>query len=200
MAKKGKKKPKKKKNEKKEISKSELKIDSEKFAGLIKKIKQPKKERLREDNEFHSFLHLSGDFNVPVLEQIAVAGDTTTSFFRIQKQQPTSNEKKEEESFKYLPSAETKAEPKYISSSATMHATGKKVDFEEVGRKNINGAGRIQEQFRQENLFMRSSELSREDPRNFETYETPAKMNIEEAGRENLFKKEQRKYEPKLPK
>jgi hypothetical protein len=196
------KKIKKKTNEKKGLSEEELEKLKKKIEHKFKELEEDEQkdeqelgeieseEEFIDPNQFQRFMRSSG-FNAPVLDQVEIAQNI------VGLEQGVASESVQtplrEDPFQYnskIPGQDNNV--KYISSSAHMTTEINSVDFNELGRN--------QNEFQdQRNLFMRSPELSGTEPQGLEKYELPDRTDIDNVGRKDPFKREDKKYSPKLP-
>ncbi len=152
------------------------------------------------DLEFSQFMpssEPSGD-RVPVLERIA-GSQPGPVFVGGIPQTPVniSGEEKIDE-FKYVPGQGGNDEPKYISSDSRISAELTPVDLMKVGRRQTE----LVPQVDQETFFMRSEPQQTELSTPERTWKAE-RIDIEKAGRKDVFEENDAKYEkykPKLPK
>ena len=153
------------------------------------------------DLEFSQFMQSSepsGD-RAPILERIAgsqprpifVGGIPQTPFTV-----PGEEEKTDE--FKYVPGGTGNDEPKYIASDSRISAEPTPIDLMKVGRKQTGMIPQVD----QETFFMRSEPQQTELSTPERTWKAE-RIDIEKAGRRDIFEENDAKYEkykPKLPK
>lgn len=167
----------------------------------------PEKSGLEEDidlgalefNQFIQPMHLE-DIKAPVLERIT-GSQPGPIFVGGISQTPAAapGEEEKTDEFKYVPGQEGNDEPKYIESDSRISREPTHVDLMKVGREPTE----IIPQVDQETFFMRSEPGSQVEPLTPERTWGAKQIDIERAGREDPFKKEETKYEkykPKLPK
>ena len=149
------------------------------------------------DLEFSQFMQSSEPLmdKAPVLERIA-GSQPRPIFVGGIPQTPVgiSGEEEKTDEFKYVPGGTGNDEPKYIASDSRISAEPTPIDLMKVGRKQT----RMIPQVDQETFFMRSEPQQTISP-TFERAERAERIDIEKAGRRDIFEKEDVKYKPKLP-
>ncbi len=183
----------------------ESKEEFEELDKLFDKDDEVKKSELEEDVElnledlqFHQFMQSSEPLEdkAPVLERIA--GSQPGPVFVGGIPQTAINVPGEEEKtndFKYVPGGGGNDEPKYIASDSRVSSELTPVDLMKVGRRPAEPVPQVN----QETFSMHS------EP-HLPTVSTPERefraerIDIEKAGRRDVFEGEDVKYKPKLPK
>jgi len=177
----------------------ELKKKIEKKFKTLETKKEPDSEletalRRIESLEEEDFTELlaSQRFDAPVLRQIAIAPQIANIGPGIASA-PAPVGVREDDPFKYdIGPGSQEEDKKYISTSATMSARTEQINFNEIGR----GPDRFLEE---RNFFVQSPEAKSSNNWGVERYDLPSRTDIEGAGRQDTLKKEERKYDPKLP-
>jgi len=174
---------------------------TEEESGLEEELEEPEEELEEgqeriDDDKFVEFLQ-PAEATSPVLEQVAVAHEfRATDLEQDISNMPVGveNNKKEEEEgeFKYRAGA-NQEEPKYISSERTedrevVHHPPA-VEMMSLGKQSPLLK-------RRETSFVNSSEARTIEPTNQEKYTSPARFDIDKAGKGKLFEKKDIKYEP----
>ena len=152
------------------------------------------------DLEFHQFMQPSEKTSAPVLEKIADTHERPIFVGELpQTSQTIPGEEEKRDESKYMASAQTNEEPKYISSDSRIS--------QEINQINIMEAGRRQpETFRdvnQQAFFEQFSERkSNESPMVEKTWGAE-RFDAEKVGRRDPFEshdiKYEKKYRPDLP-
>ena len=151
--------------------------------------------------EFSQFMQSSepsGD-RAPVLERIAgcqpgpvfVGGIPQTPFTV-----PGEEEKTDE--FKYVPGRAGDDEPKYIASDSRISTELAPIDLMKVGRKQTGMTSQVDQE-----AFSMHSERQQTASPTFERAERAERIDIEKAGRRDVFEENDarfKNYKPKLPK
>jgi len=149
-----------------------------------------------EDLEFQQFMQSSESLadKAPVLERIAgsqpgpiFVGGIPQTLVNV----PGEEEKTDE--FKYVPGYTGDDEPKYIASDSRIFPELTPVDLMKVGRRQTELIPKVDQE-----TFSMHSEPQQTAP-TFERAERAERIDIEKAGRRDVFEKEDVKYKPKLP-
>jgi len=135
--------------------------------------------------------------NVPVLDQVEVAQQIIGLEQGVASEASHRPLQKEDDPFKYQTGNGDENGAKYMSSAVQMNTKTERFDPLQ-GARNIN-------QFSEQRAFItQSSEAKFSDSLSMEKYEIPETIDIGEAGRakpfEDVFKRENKKYDPNLPK
>jgi len=149
------------------------------------------------DLEFSQFMQSSEPLmdKAPVLERIA-GSQPRPIFVGGIPQTPIgiSGEEEKTDEFKYVPGGTGNDEPKYIASDSRISAEPTPIDLMKVGRKQTGMIPQVD----QETFFMRSEPQQTELSTPERTWKAE-RIDIEKAGRRDIFEKEDVKYKPKLP-
>ena len=153
------------------------------------------------DLEFNQFMQSSEPLEdrVPVLERIA-GSQPRPIFVGGIPQTPVniSGEEEKIDEFKYVPGGTGNDEPKYISSDSRISAELTPVDLMKVGRRQTELIPQVDPE-----IFSMHSEPQQTVSPTFERAGRVERIDIEKAGRRDVFEENDAKYEkykPKLPK
>lgn len=179
---------------KKKIKEKDIEI-REKFEEETEEESGLEEEVLEEDHIDQPRLQSFLSSKAPVLEKVAESAPIRTRFWTTQTKSSESEDSTESNgnSSKYLPSGEKTDEPKYISSSSHIRVNPEFVDTTQLGRTKF------------EPKIDFSSEASEMQQRGFsssnvEKYSfTPERFDPSQEGRGDPYKREDKKYTPKLP-
>lgn len=166
---------------KKQIQKSDLEGSLEKQEFTI------------DESRFLQFIRSSGDTS-PTLNQVSSAPEIITLERQVRDSPTPASDKKEEESFKYMASSDSDQEKKYISSSSHISANPSRVDFSQIGRSSSQSFSQDVHRPQWSEASSIQSELHK-----YETTRDADSLDISQAGRQDPFKTEEKKYTPKLP-
>jgi hypothetical protein len=149
------------------------------------------------DLEFSQFMQSSEPLmdKAPVLERIA-GSQPRPIFVGGIPQTPVgiSGEEEKTDEFKYVSGGTGNDEPKYIASDSRISAEPTPIDLMKVGRKQTGMIPQVD----QETFFLRSEPQQTELSTPERTWKAE-RIDIEKAGRRDIFEKEDVKYKPKLP-
>lgn len=162
---------------------------------IVKSIEEKQPDKKIRDNEFQDFIKpvLSDTDSSPVLEQVA-EGTSMAPIGNLRQNQTSDTTSGSDDPFKYESSivSQQKEEQKYIASSSKVVAEEQRVDFQNIGR--------IPNPVDRQDLFMHSPEASQTNPSLQEKYEVAQRLDTEKVGRKDFLKREDKKYNPNLPK
>jgi len=153
------------------------------------------------DLEFSQFMQSSEPLmdKAPVLERIA-GSQPSPVFVGGMPQTPVniSGEEEKIDEFKYVPGGTGNDEPKYIASDSRISAELTPVDLMKVGRRQTELIPQVDPE-----IFSMHSEPQQTVSPTFERAGRVERIDIEKAGRRDVFEENDAKYEkykPKLPK
>ncbi|MEK6926181.1 MAG: hypothetical protein AABW50_02795 [Nanoarchaeota archaeon] len=130
---------------------------------------------------------ISNESKAPVLEQVAIASE-----FRPRRRFSTEEDDEEikrSSGSKYIPEANASEEQRYMGTNASMDVSIQKSDFSEFGRKKFESNFEVSRERFSESHQLGLQSFSREK------YETPERLDIDKAGRDNASDREKKKYE-----
>ncbi len=186
--------------ESKEISKDTE--ESEEVSELEEEVKTPKSFSGEfDDSSFLEILKNLKSDSSPVLERITRAPETPLFGWASSESDDANNKVRNNESFRYEGASSQQSnksdEKKYIDGGAHVTIQPQRIDSTQIRRRPNDFAREISLDSFSE---MQSRGLSSKEENKYEGYEMPPRADTEQAGRKNPFEREDKKYDPRLPK